>query len=506
MTITGSFRHRRICAAVAVVAGAFMVCGQDVPVLRPLPPVVRAINAAAAEVAAASASVTNPPTARTNLDLLEFISGDTLRGRFLGWEAGKGIRWQHDGVQGELLVIPDKIRRFRLQRSPQRATKPLSARLFFHNGDHLSAEVLSVDEQNITFDSWYIGKLQVPRAAISNIVLYTVHGDLLYHGPTGLEGWQQSSPLRMDAAHAARNFVVVDGEVMVAGGVARPAAAADPAQQSWIFDGEALEAVRPGAVGRDFKLPRLSMVSMELEAPNMPAFTLHLYADATDRFTAFNALSLTFSGRMIYVRRSLANGGMRQIGNVDHQKFASGTPSRIKLTLCTDLDQQVMAVFLDDIIIRKLSIAGQVDGLGTGLVIQQQAAASLKISNLTISRWNGMVEDSVSTPTASKEDLLLLNNRDKISGRLIAIRDGKADFHTAFSKVEIPLERIQRISFGLPPKPLPKTDRQARLLLGDTGRLTLQIQRWDEKVIEGVCPGVGSIQVNARAVVGVHFE
>ncbi|MCX8155272.1 MAG: hypothetical protein N3J91_02265 [Verrucomicrobiae bacterium] len=498
-------RGRFSQVGLVLVAGLLPAWGQEEPVVRPLP--AARILQAAAEVIASSAAkpaaATNAPAAKAPVDILEFNSGDTLRGRFLGWSAAGGIRWQHEGVEGELKIIPDKVRKFRLHRPPQSAPQTMRARLWLHNGDRLSVNLVEMDAQKAVVDSWYAGRLEPPRAAISNLTLFFSSGDLIYHGPAGLEGWQQSGPMRLGAAAMVRNeLVIVDGEVVVA----REQRGDEDSSPAWVFTGDVLEAVRPGALGRDFKLPRQSSVSMELEAPNTPAFTLHLYADAVDKFTGINALSFTFSGRMIYFRRSLGNGGSRQIGNVDHQKFGAGVPTRVKLTVCTDLDQQVVAVYLDDLLIRKFSIAGQVEGLGTGLVIQQQAATSLKISNLTISRWNGVLDETPATPVAGREDLLLLNNRDKLSGQLLSLSEGKLWFQTAYSKIEIPLERIQRIALVPPAGAQPAAGRQPRVLLGDAGRLTLQIQRWDEQVIEGISPVLGAVKLNARAVIGMQYE
>jgi hypothetical protein len=489
-----------------VVAGLLTVWGQEQPILQPAMIIRGDKVAAAVEARAVAAGATNitPAKAQTPLDMLEFVSGDTLRGKFMGWAEPGMIRWQHEGVEGELRIIPEKIRRFRLQRPPQRAPQTMNARLWLNNGDRLSVNVVGLDEAKGVFESWYAGRVETPRGAISNLVFFFANGDLLYHGPTGLEGWQQSGPMRVGAAGLIRNQVmVIDGEVVVA---REERGGEEEAPAAWVFNGEALEAVRPGAVGRDFKLPPASMVTMELEAPGTPAFTLHVYADATDKFTGMNALSFTFSGRMIYFRRSLATGGSRQIGNVDHQKFGTGAPTRTKLTLCTDLEQQTLAVYLDDMLIRKFSIAGQVEGLGTGLVIQQQAASSLKISNLTISRWNGVVDEPATGPVVLKEDTMLLNNRDKISGKLVGIREGKVEFQTAFSKIEIPLDRVQRISLAAPEPAGGGTGRQPRLMLGDTGRVTLRIERWDDEVVEGRSAALGQVKINARAVIGLQYE
>ena len=487
-------------------ASLWMACGQNEPVAKPVPAprLLKAALEATAVTSAASPSATNKEAASSQTkappDLLEFLSGDTLRGKYLGWDS-TGIRWQHEGVAGELRVIPDKIRKFRLSRIPQKAPKTSQARLVLHNGDRFSVNLLEMDAEKGVFQSWYAGNLTIPRSAISNLTLFMASGDLLYHGPTGLEGWHQSSPLR--AGLLIRNqLVLADGD----GVAAREERREEEQAPAWTFTGDALEALRPGAIGRNLKLPRQSSVSLELEAPNTPAFSLHLYADAVDKFTGMNALSFTFSGRMVYLRRSLANGGSRQISSVEHTKFAAGGPARVKLTICTDLDQQILAFYIDDLLLRKFSIGGQVEGLGTGLIIQQQSAASLKVTHLAVNRWNGVTEEVAATPSVLKEDLILLNNRDKISGQLLTVHKGQAAFQTAFSKIEIPLERIQLIAFA-PPSAAPReTQRQARVLLGDAGRLTLQIRQWDEEVIEGTSPLLGPLKLNARAVVGVQFE
>jgi hypothetical protein len=79
-------------------------------------------------------------------------------------------------------------------------------------------------------------------------------------------------------------------------------------------------------------------------------------------------------------------------------------------------------------------------------------------------------------------------------------------FETAYSKIEIPLERIQRISLAPAGQPPPPPPPQARLLLGDTGRLTLHIHRWTDTEVEGASPFLGAVKLNARAIIGLQYE
>jgi hypothetical protein len=75
--------------------------------------------------------------------------------------------------------------------------------------------------------------------------------------------------------------------------------------------------------------------------------------------------------------------------------------------------------------------------------------SQFRISDITISKWNGM-KDSAQSMSDSKRDIILLNNgMDRFSGKFQSISNGQVHFKGTFDNdLTIPLDQVQEIHFA----------------------------------------------------------
>jgi hypothetical protein len=133
----------------------------------------------------------------------------------------------------------------------------------------------------------------------------------------------------------------------------------------------------------------------------------------------------------------------------------------------------------------------------------------VRVSNIRVSRWQGNLEEVADGPetAAGKDDLLVLANRDKISGHLLGIKEGKLSFKTQFTPMEIPLERVRRIALAAGPAATPpKTGKPVRLVFANRGSLTLDLERWDEQGATGRSPCLGEVKLVSSAFKSIEFD
>lgn len=451
-------------------------------------------------VTAATATAAAKPASSTPADTLEFVNGDVLRGTFLAIDPEQGVRWRHDAIREPISVIPGKIRNVRLLlQRPAAAAKSGNCKVTLGNGDSLAGTLISLDDQALMLETWYAGTLTLPRPALRMLMVTLARGEVLYQGPTGMDGWTVTSGNRAVILNEA-----VAADVVVAGGlVERVARGGEGEAASWSYKDEAFHATTSGCLGNDLKLPPSSSIEFDLECASYPQLAVHFYTDAIDKSYGNSAYILQFSSRTIYLRRSTRPGTTRSLGTVESPIGLGGKPKG-RVAIRTDTQKQSVAVFVDEVLIKKWTDIGA-GALGTGLMFYQQGSNPTKISNIRVTRWDGRLDDPASAVGEAKEDLLVLSNQDKISGHLASIKDGTLDFKTSFSQLQIPLERVSFLQFagGKPDGAAPAG--AARLSFRDFGRLTLKIERWNEQSVEGESPVFGKAKLNPAAFNGIAF-
>jgi hypothetical protein len=139
-------------------------------------------------------------------------------------------------------------------------------------------------------------------------------------------------------------------------------------------------------------------------------------------------------------------------------------------------------------------------GNGTGLLLVNQGMGYLRVANIRVTEWDGKIEDRSSAPGKSKEDSVELSNKDKISGTLQQIKEGKMVFATAFANMEIPVDRIFAIELSA--EKAEKADTKptdVRALFGNRGMVTFTLDKWDGQQLLATSSNFGQVKFNAGA-------
>jgi len=446
------------------------------------------------------AAATNQPPSQPSAapkDIMEFLNGDILRGTFLSYDSKNGVRWQHASIKQVLSVKPQGLARIRLQRPHPSKPGKTSAYVKFINGDELAGDLISLDEEKMTLETWYAGTLSIPRSALASIVFGVGKFGVIYEGPTSADGWVTKSSA--NAAVFARNIQIING-VVVAGGQQQPS----DKPTGWQFKDDAFYCIGNGTLGRDVKLPPLVNIEFDIAWRGVPNFAVHFYTDSLDANWGNNAYVLQFSYRNAYLRRQSPNTGGNNLGSVELPDFAQRAKARISIRC--NREQKSIALLVDDVLLKQWIDTGNLGGQGTGLLFWQQSQSALRISNIRITEWDGRL-DSDSSATALKEDLMTLANKDKVTGKLKAFRDDKVVFATAFATLQVPVERVSRVFFAVPsPEPPPIDPAEVSLFFADRGKVTLNIERWDEQQIVGKSSRLGAVKLIPAAFSSLQFN
>jgi hypothetical protein len=436
--------------AAALLLGALAVC--DAP--------VRADE----KKAEASASAPKPG------DTLLFLNRDALHGKLVSIDPARGVAWQSPASPRPLEFKIANIAEIRLDdRKPQsqQAANPVSVELA--NTDELHGNLVSLDSEKLELDTWYAGRLSVPRSAVSEIATLTASTSVIYQGPDGIAGWKTG-----DAGNGA-----------------------------WQYRDGAFIATQPAAISRDFKLPDMANIEFDaLWRPNL-RLVVNLFTDSAEARSG-NCYMLQFTNGYAMLQRLTRNAGSNVVGQARVPNFSKKTKAHIGIR--ANREAKTIALFIDGQRVQEWKDHAGFAGKGTGLQFYYQSSGFMKISGIKISAWDGKYDEVAAGPAKQSEDSIRLVNGDVVSGKLEAIRDGSAAFASAYAKLDIPLKRIAQIHLaGDAPREKHGPD-DVRAFFADRGSVTFAVEKWDDKNVVAHGAGFGSATFSPEAFARIQFN
>lgn len=129
-------------------------------------------------------------------DLLRFVNGDRLDGRFSGMKDATTVIWKREDVSEPMAFKTAQLRQVVFRQG--RAATPLQglSSVMLVNGDRVPGNVVSIDEREVAIDTVFAGRVVVPRDKVSSLAPNPLGGKLLYHGPFSTDGWMMRDPAK----------------------------------------------------------------------------------------------------------------------------------------------------------------------------------------------------------------------------------------------------------------------------------------------------------------------
>jgi hypothetical protein len=145
-------------------------------------------------------------------------------------------------------------------------------------------------------------------------------------------------------------------------------------------------------------------------------------------------------------------------------------------------------------------------GEGTGMRFVQNLGTGLKLSNLRITEWDGVFADNSTNSIDPARDSFWPENRDRMSGTIESISNGKLTARTANGPVVLPLAQLKSMDFAHPqPAASPTQAATVRATFADGGALNFVLESWrpDEMVIKS--PDFGRVKINPAVFTRLQF-
>ncbi len=416
-----------------------------------------------------SSAVTGSPT-----DVLFFDNSDAIHGRLLSINPQTGIHWKHADSKQAIDFSPNNVSRIKLDhRKTTVAPSAASCIIRLTNSDELMGNLVSMDAEKLELDTWYAGKVSILRKMVKSITPTQGTTANLYEGPTSIDGWVQGQ-----------------------------------GQKSWIYSNGSLRSnARAGSIGRDMKLPAVSRIDFDMSWISNLNLMVCFYTDSFEAYNGNNnAYTLTISSGTMYLQRMRRDGGSAQIGQVQVQNMHLKNHARF--SICSNKEQSSIWLLMDGERIANWKDPAGFAGTGTGLLFYAQGNCVTKLSNIRVGEWDGKLDEQTGSSSAkTKEDAVRLINNDKVSGKIQTIREGKLVFATSYATLDIAMQRVTQIDMA--DEQAEQAKRNAgdiRASFSNRGRITLQLEQWDDKQVIGNSQNFGKLKLNPSAFGMIQFN
>lgn len=416
--------------------------------------------------------------AATNPYILFFQNGDVLKGTLQSVDAKK-LHWQRDDVVKSMDFDLTNVTRVDFGATePAQTPSTNTWRVRLSNDDLLEGTITSCENDTLIFDTTYAGKLKIPRKNVHSITLVSLPESALFSGPSSLDGWTQG----------------------------KSALAGDSGQ--WTYRNGAFYASKSASIARDVKLPPMASIQFDLRWQGTLHAAIALYNNSLlpvsllqkenePDFGGFYSFMLNSSfADLLAITKRDPN---RSLGPVAVPFLTQTNAAHIELRANTAAHS--ISLYINDIFVKEWVDPAGFIGEGTAIRIVHQGLGTLKLSNLRITKWNGVSETKSAVKVVNlAQDVATLANGTVLTGRFQSITNGQVTLVTNFAPALVPLSSLTRLDLSPETDPnIPPVPGQVRALIHGTGRITFQIDQWNKSQVTGHSAILGQIKCNPAA-------
>ena len=435
-------------------------------------------------------------------------SGETFRGKFLGYDPAQGLKWAHpDFLPKVIHFLPNRVSllNFKVGPLPNHA-KHHNCQIELSNGDTIAGDLVRMENEKLILNTWYAGELAINTAHIKSLKPGFSSAKVFFEGPKNTKNWTFNNgqngglPLRMIPQ------LPLEQQRQLKERAAQ--AAKGP---TWkLTDGVFESTTSNSMVGRQMKeMPARSSTEFDVEWTGSLNLYVNFLTDSLTSYSMCNGYCLRLTQSYIYLYRYNFNnnaGRGGRVGNNVRVNLAS-LQGNAHIALKMDAKKKTIALFINDILIQKWENLGDFPSDENGLLFTSRTTSRMKLSHIRVTDWNGnLPEANAKAKSEPKNDYVLLNNADHITGELTSIADGKLQLKSDFGEMAIGLEKIGVIHRATERvKAIPTTTGMARAIFKGGGSMAMNITGWKDGKVTATSPIFGEASFDAEVFQSIDF-
>ncbi len=439
-------------AAAHIASAAIVVGPPEAP-----PSKAGGVSAGGTAVAPASSVPVDPAG-----DRLTFLKGDWLHGELVSVDpAGGRILWRHAEAREPISFSQKAVSEVRLGARQGAVAPRESGVVRLTNGDELVGDIVAVDPTNLVLSTTAAGRLTLQRSMVAEIRPGAGSLSVLYEGPKSLDEW------KLRGGDRSRMWELKDG---------------------------VLSPLVPVPLGRSIDtMPESVRIDFTVEWRQQGIyFSFWFFHEKPDEPQGEAYMLNIISGQRVDLNRLRATGGSQNLGSAE---FAEGSQQRgtARFSILADRAKGNIALLVNGKMLRQWKDSREFKGGGKSITFMPQGGRELRISEIRVSKWNGIVPQGTETATDTPDDSIMLSNGDVMSGTLLEIAGAQAVVKTPFADLKIPLERVTQISMaGAKSVRARRRAGDVRASFAGGGSVTLELKSLTAGRLEGVSENFGS--------------
>jgi hypothetical protein len=427
-----------------------------------------------AALAAPAADSTNAAPGR-----LLLRNGDSLDGNLLSIDTNQVVLWQNEDVAGPIEFKLGSVSQFDFHppSPPDRGTN-YPCKVVLTQGDVLEGSLVSCDRDNVRLQTWYAGQLLFPRNQVQSVLFFPTAPDLFT--VIGAEGWTQGAASGVLGAEAGQ----------------------------WTFRDGAFYASKSASIARDLKLPDTAELQFDLAWSGPLALSLALYADSLqpmliadkDKMPDFGAFySMHFQSLYVDVARiKKRENPIINLPPVIVNAFSQ--TNRVHIDVRARKKSNTLALLVNGQLLQVWNDTNGFIGEGTAVRFVHNGLGLIKISNLRLAPWDGVLEAGQTNIPPADQDTVWLTNNAFLSGVIESLADGKMTLRGKLNKTEVPLERVSRLAFASAPgEPAKELEGSVHAVFSHGGPVTFQLESWTAEGVNVRSPVFGQARFDSNA-------
>ncbi len=421
---------------------------------------------------------TLPLTAETPEDIVRFLNGDLLHGRFKGISANT-IQWKAPQAKNDNQYESNAISQIILREG--HATRPLPYQPTAHliNGDELPGRIISLSGDELSFDSPLSGEVKIPKKSLARLQPNPHGGTLHYAGPYQSDGWLM--PIHKSIEEP------------------EPEQEAKHKEETapWIYSGTAFYSKDTTPLVRNVSLPEKGRIRFKLGWRKRLNFSLAFHCDLTRPITPldenneeaeeqkktlkFETLTKLSKGTALqqipwlepnnsnqalnygtgYVltlystypslyRCSFSDSGQAVVTNLRPSRSRTnlGENGEAEFDLRFNQAEKSIILYINGEYVAQWYDSDGYVGKGESIGLAANSQCKLRISDLRVTSWNGAQDSAVSMEHRERDIVLLTNGTDRFSGTVTGISENKLTLKGPYAEITLPLEDVADVRFA----------------------------------------------------------
>lgn len=401
-------------------------------------------------------------------------NGDLFRGKFLSFDPVKGLRWQHPDINPEMLIQPGSVASLALEGKPPANARRGPGKVVLTNGDVLTGDFLRLEKNKVMLNTWYAGELAIELASIRTLQPGYTKDEVLFEGPVLSKNWTNASGL-------------------------------------WKFKDQTFTASSSSAmVGRHIdEMPSRASIDFEVDWQNHLNLYINFRTDKLNSYSACNGYCLRLAQTYVYLYRYTLVNGRSLSQRLGQRKNINLNTANFKARVSIKFNERagMLALYINGQYIAQWKDPAGFPSQSKGLLFTSRTTNRIQLSRIRVTQWSGGLPGQAKPAAVNaKQDLVVFNNGDSISGKIESIKAGQMQIRSAsLGDQLVPLEQVDAIHLAQQnTKPAPVASVRAALFGQDT--MTFEIKEWKDGKVRVQSPVFGAATLNAAAISSLIFS